>query len=183
MSTLDGVVPYSALPGNHDYDFLNANTTLGVLGPGTEDRSATLYLQYFGPARHGASAFAGGVPTASNFFVGASPNGLNSAQLFSGAGQKFLHLALEWEAPDAELQWAQTVIDTHQTLPVIISTHSYVWDQPDAEGRTGNAYGTNPRSFRIHKVLLARGRRLRVGAPAKRSGTSWCVTIRRSSWC
>jgi hypothetical protein len=39
------------------------------------------------------------------------------------------------------------MIDAHPTAPVIISTHSYAWDQPGAEGRTGNAYGTNPEIF------------------------------------
>jgi hypothetical protein len=119
MSTLDGAVPYSTLPGNHDWAEL-----------WNKDSSIQNYLDTFGPSR-----FEG-----ESWFGGSSPNGLNTYQTFSGGGYEFLHLALEFEPrgsvdePDTPLGWAQSVIDDHPDHPVILTTHSYL---KDSGGRVG----------------------------------------------
>lgn len=127
MSLLDGTVPYSTVPGNHDW------ATVG-------DRSSSIenYKQYFGPSRYEGR----------NWFGGAGPsNGdpnrddLNSYQLFSAGGYDFLHLALEWEPPGSvddpstPLGWAQWVLDQHPGKATILTTHSYLRD--DTGSRAG----------------------------------------------
>ena len=90
------------LAGNHDVD------------PGTDDqRGDTPYLRAFGPARFAHSAT----------FGGASPDGYNSYHVFRAAGRRWLLLALDWRPSTAGLAWAQSVLDAHPRLPVILTTH------------------------------------------------------------
>ena len=126
MSVLDGVVPYSTVPGNHDWAT-------------TWDRSTSvaLYKQYFGPSRYedrdwfGGAGPTNGVPNRDD---------LNTYQLFSAGGYDFLHLALEWEPPGSvddpstPLGWAQGVLDQYPDRPTILTTHSYY--RGDTESRT-----------------------------------------------
>ena len=103
---LDGRLPYSVLAGNHD------------VRSGTDDsRGDTPYRQEFGPHR-----FAGS-PT----FLGASPDGYNSAHLLTAAGQQWLVLALDWRISDAGLRWAQQTITGHAGVPVIVTTHDLAY--------------------------------------------------------
>ena len=78
MSTLDGVVPYSTLLGNHDY---------AVQG----DRSSSIenYRDFFGASRYQGYSW----------FGGAAPEDRGYYQRFSAGGYDFLHLALEWGCP------------------------------------------------------------------------------------
>ncbi|MDQ2054418.1 MULTISPECIES: DNRLRE domain-containing protein [unclassified Halobellus] len=115
MSTLDGVVPYSTLPGNHDW-------------ADTNDKSSSVenYAAYFGPERFDDYSWYGG--------SGPRAEGLNSYQLFSAGDYDFLHLALEWEPSgtvddDATpLGWAQSVLEDYPDRPTILTTHSYLRD-------------------------------------------------------
>jgi len=115
MSTLDGVVPYSTLPGNHDWAVTN-------------DKSSSIenYAAYFGPSRFDDYSWYGG--------SGPRAEGLNSYQLFSAGDYDFLHLALEWEPSgtvdddSTPLGWAQSVLDDYPDRPTIITTHSYLRD-------------------------------------------------------
>jgi hypothetical protein len=109
MSQLDGVVPWGVCLGNHDFDDHGANR--GVKG----------FLQYFGPQRFKKYAWYGG----------ASENGLNSYQLFSAGGVDFLVLHLEFDVPNAAIDWARQVLAEHGSCAVILSTHSYL------QGRDG----------------------------------------------
>lgn len=118
MSTLDGVVPYSVLPGNHDWAVWNDRSS-----------STELYEQPFNAARYAGYDWFGG--------TGPGDSELNSYQLFSAGGYEFLHIALEWEPrgevddPDTPLGWAQDLLDEHADKPTILTTHSYL----DNEGR------------------------------------------------
>jgi hypothetical protein len=113
MSTLDGVVPYSVLPGNHDWEVWF-------------DRSSSieLYEQTFNAARYDGYDWFGG--------TGPGDSELNSYQLFSAGGYEFLHIALEFEPrgsvddPSTPLGWAQERIDEHAGKPTIVTTHSYL---------------------------------------------------------
>ncbi len=124
----DSVIPWGVLPGNHDYASTGNKTT------GTDD-----YVASFGPAR-----FAG-----KSWFGGAEPSGNNTYQYFTGGGQVYLHLALEWQ-PTANLtngptrdpspvEWAQSVILDHPGVPVIISTHEHIDDDPPGRSGAGEA--------------------------------------------
>lgn len=111
MDLLDGVVPYSVVAGNHDYN-----------RPGSRSSGASKYLSYFGPQRYSGRSWYGG----------ASSNKLNQYQEFKAGVWTFLHLGLELEASDSAIAWAQSVIDKHPGMPTIITTHSY---QNDITGR------------------------------------------------
>ncbi|WP_424001146.1 DNRLRE domain-containing protein [Haloarcula salina] len=123
MSKLDGVVPYSTVLGNHDWATL-----------WDKQSSSEKYKQYFGPGRYdGRSWYGGAGPTG----VEENRANLNSYQLFSAGGYDFLHLALEWEPagstddPSTPLGWGQQVLDDHPDRATILTTHSYLRDNPD----------------------------------------------------
>jgi hypothetical protein len=110
--TIHGKVPYSVLAGNHD------------INSGTDDqRGDTAYLRAFGPQRFTS------MPT----FGGASPDGYNSYHVLRAAGREWLVLALDWRASEKGLAWAQGVLDTHPTLPVILTTHDIAWAEDNGQ--------------------------------------------------
>lgn len=123
MDILDGVVKYSVLPGNHDYEAVNTKHT------GTAN-----YLANFGPQRFADHTW----------YEGADPSGNNSYQRFEAGGFEFLHLAMEWiptsNSPlrnPSPIEWAQSILDMNPDTPVILSTHAYISDNPpgrDADG-------------------------------------------------
>ena len=124
----DSVVPWSVLPGNHDY----ASTS--NKGTGTD-----LYVSVCGPAR-----FAG-----KSWFGGADPSGNNTYQFFEGAGTTYLHIALEWQptvnvtnGPTREpspIDWAQSIISANPGVPTIVSTHEAIDDDPPGRSAAGEA--------------------------------------------
>jgi hypothetical protein len=107
MWALDGVVPWGVALGNHDYDDHG------------ENRVATGFLKQFGPERFK------NVP----WYGGASPNGLNSYQLFSASGVDFIAFHLEVEVPDPAIAWASGVLNRYPKRAAIVSTHSYLYGQ------------------------------------------------------
>jgi|GEM_PF-2920496 len=114
MDTLDGVIPYSIVPGNTDFD--------EPYRQGSD--AATKYIEYFGPSRYAGQSWYGG----------SSTDQTSHYQLFNAGGRDFLHLALEWNPRPAAISWAQSVIDAHSNLPVILTTHEYL----GTSGRTAN---------------------------------------------
>lgn len=118
---LDGVVPYGVGFGDHEYEY-------------EEDMGSSVanYIDYFGPDRYQAY----------DWYGGADPSGKNHYQYFEAGGQRFMHLALEWEAPGpasdpaTPLGWARQLLEDNSDVPTIISTHAYIWDTPGEEGRT-----------------------------------------------
>lgn len=115
------VLPFSALPGNHDNVVVFARPIAATKSSGSEQ-----YVELFGPRRYKGAPWYGG----------ADPSGKNSFQYFSGGGLNFLHVALEW-APNVNvpqrspspLEWASQVILAHPGMPVILSTHEYLNDR------------------------------------------------------
>lgn len=116
MSMLDGVVPWGVAPGNHDYD----NLAKGL---------GKTFARHFGPARFKDRPWYGG----------ASPNGLNSYQLFTGGGVRFIILHLEVNVPDKAIAWASGVLARHPKLPAIVTTHAYL--NPKSKTRPTAAWG------------------------------------------
>lgn len=119
----DGLVPYSAVPGNHDFD---------VVG---DKSSWTQFAAHFGPQRYAGRSW----------FAGASPQGTSFAQRFMAGGREFLALGLEWLPSDGALAWAQSMLDAHPRTPAVLTTHEYLelgvpasrrtsGDTPDASG-------------------------------------------------
>jgi hypothetical protein len=115
-------VPFGLTPGNHDYDsysYAAGNNPAPLHG-------TKAWLDSFGP---GSKYFAG-----KSWYGGASMGlynpGLSSFQVFRAGGRRFLHIALEMEAGDAALAWAQNVIDAHKGYATVVTTHSYL-NPPD----------------------------------------------------
>jgi hypothetical protein len=113
-------IQYSLPPGNHDMTHSSQYD---------DQRGNEPYLTHFSPARFMHN------PT----FGGATPNGYNSYYIFEGSGQKWLLFALDWRMSSASMQWVQTVMSQHATLPVILTMHELV----DHSGVAGALPGAN----------------------------------------
>lgn len=131
----DGLIPYGAVPGNHDYDIVYVKGT------------PTMYLKYFGPDRYKGRSW----------FLGASPNKSSMAQTFTGGGKPYLHLAMEWRPSDKSIHWAQEIMAKYPTLPTIIATHEYIGTGDPASFKTGgksdNAGGDNGAVGHFRKLV------------------------------
>jgi calcineurin-like phosphoesterase family protein len=110
---LDGVVPYSAVPGNHDL----------VVKDKVITRDSTLYNKYFGVARFASEPWYKGHLDRTND---------NNYCTFEAAGRDFLVLSLEFAPRDETLAWAAEICQKHPKHNVIVATHSYL----NLQGRT-----------------------------------------------
>ena len=133
FSLIAGKTPFSVVPGNHDYDSMwtsakfppqakgpadidpnDLKTSLGVVHPGGLDN----FRSVFGAD----TAFFKDQP----WYVGAHDGGADSAQVFEAGGYRFLHIGLQFDPPNASLEWAASVIAQYPGLPTIVSTHDYM---------------------------------------------------------
>lgn len=135
---IGGVVPYSVIPGDHDY-----------YPEEYRDGDTTYYRQFFGAERYRNDSWYGG----------ASPSGLSHYQRFTGGGQDFIHIGLEFEAPgpvsnpNSALGWAKAILEANPNTPTLISTHEYLKDkvnrrslpsEQEACYKPGSGIGTEP---------------------------------------
>ena len=111
VGLLGGALPYAVPPGDHDYYPEQVHTN-----------DYSRFVRYFGKDRYKIY----------DWYGGAGPRELSHYQMFTGGGYTFLHIALEWEAPDDTLAWANGIIADNPGLPTVISTHAYL---NDATGR------------------------------------------------
>jgi len=124
---LKGKMPFSVIPGNHDYDAL---WTDPAHPPSRDPRSGKVSngvrhvggLHGYRSAFSDQSEFFKGQP----WYVGAHDGGADSAQVFTAGKCRFLHIGLQYHAPDSALEWAADVIGRHPGLPTIVSTHDYL---------------------------------------------------------
>jgi len=98
MYLLDGLMPYSVLPGNHDL----------------EDKPG--FIARFGPTHFSEN----------DWYGGSSSDNLNSYQVFPAGGYEFLHIALQKAPGTTARTWARGVIEANPGMPTIISTHDYL---------------------------------------------------------
>ncbi|SDZ54237.1 LamG-like jellyroll fold domain-containing protein [Herbiconiux ginsengi] len=127
MKTLDDAkLPYSTAPGNHDVRDSNDD-----LDDTEYDLSQEPFLRWFGPDR------AKNVST----YEDSDPTGLSQYHVFEAEGQQYLVLALSWRVSDATIAWADSVIDAHPTLPVILTTHQVIDIDSDAVSPKETEYG------------------------------------------
>jgi 3',5'-cyclic AMP phosphodiesterase CpdA len=145
ISKMDGIVPYSLTPGNHDgstkwfaysvlknipgektlflYDLLD-----GTEGTVDSDEGVDLYKadKYF------ETFFSVDGPYANQFAYCYDKKPNNTIHLFSGADNlKYMVVALDYGATDEALAWASDIIKQHPKRNVIVTTHGYMW----ADGR------------------------------------------------
>jgi len=104
---LDGVVPYSVVPGNHDLDHDGRKLT----------RDTTRYDKVFPPSRFKKRRWYGGHMGDTN---------ANNFCFFEGGGMKFMVVSLGYCPSDAAIDWASGVIRAHKNRRVIIATHNYL---------------------------------------------------------
>jgi hypothetical protein len=121
-----GKTPFSVVPGNHDYDAMWTDSShppqpvfkdmasLGELHAGGLDN----FRSVFGDQ----SAFFKDKP----WYVASHDGGADSAQIFTAGGYRFLHIGLQFDPPNASLDWAQSIIKRYPGLPTIISTHDFL---------------------------------------------------------
>lgn len=127
-------LPFGVAPGNHDYDAMWAddseygNLFKALFSETVEMDPSVLGILHIGGLDNFRSAF--GSDTAffrdKDWYVASHDGGSSSAQVFSAAGYRFLHIALQMSPPDEVLAWAQGVIDAHPGYPTIITTHDYL---------------------------------------------------------
>ena len=103
MQILDGVVPYSMVPGNHDMV--------------VKERNTTLYNQFFSPRRFEDHTWYGGHMGTTND---------NNYCFFEGGGLKFMVISLEFVPRDETLKWAAGICQKHPDHRVIVATHCYM---------------------------------------------------------
>ena len=103
MQILDGVLPYSMVPGNHDMVVKNRNTKL--------------YNQFFSPQRFEDHTWYGGHMGTEND---------NNYCFFEGCGLKFMVISLEFAPRDETLEWAAGVCKKYPDHRVIVATHCYM---------------------------------------------------------
>lgn len=132
-------VPFSVVPGNHDYDtWWRANPF-----PEDPDALARIEAEQVETKTHigGYNTFNGAFGPNSHYFMGKNwyissyNGGVNSAQIFEAGGYKFLHFGFEMQAGDDVLSWAQSIIDQNPGLPTIMSTHDFL--NPRGERSSG----------------------------------------------
>ncbi|WP_305787856.1 LamG-like jellyroll fold domain-containing protein [Symbioplanes lichenis] len=129
---IDGKLPYSVLGGNHDVS-------------GDDQRGSTPYLKAFGPSRFKKL----------RTFLGASPDGYNSAHLLQAGGRKWLILALDWRISDAGIAWAESVLTRNKTVPAIVTTHDLAYsDDAGVASLSANGQRMWDRLIRKHDQVF-----------------------------
>lgn len=133
---INGKVPFSAVPGNHDYDaqfpdsnhppkpVIKSEEDIGMLHVGGLDNWRSVFSDQ--------SDFFKGKP----WYVASHDGGADNAQIFNAGGYTFLHIGLQFDAPEASLKWAEEIVKRYPGLPTIISTHDFL--------QTGGAREPNP---------------------------------------
>ena len=130
MSVLDGVVPYSFVLGNHDYDLPYGNLLT---------RDTNYFNSYFPYSKFSAREDFGGVYEANKMD--------NAYYTFTAGEAEYLIFALEYSPRSNVLRWASDVIKAHPYHRVIITTHAllgthgaYNYDSSSAlHGQEGNS--------------------------------------------
>lgn len=111
---------YSVLAGNHD-----------KTGGEDDTRPPGAYVAAFGAQR----------VRRQRTFGGATANGYNTYHVFRAAGRDWLTFALDWRPSPPSIAWAQSVIDAHPGLPVILTTHELVSPAGDDGGAELSDFG------------------------------------------
>lgn len=129
FALLDGVVPYLAVPGNHDLS--KAGIRQGL-------RDTTKFNAVFSPKRFAGRSWYGG---------NKGVTGDNSFGYFTAAGQEYMVLGLEYGPTDDTLAWADHLVSNHEdNHKVILFTHCYLYhdDTRLGDGDDYNPHNSNP---------------------------------------
>jgi len=111
LELIDGIVPYSFIPGNHEYVIPG-----GYSYAGYGYRNLTEMNKYFGNIYDDQEEFGG------TYDGGVE----NSWHEFEAFGNQYLVFAFEYAPRDSVLAWASEIIEAHPYHQVIVSTHGYL---------------------------------------------------------
>lgn len=119
-----GKLPFSVVPGNHDYDALWTHPDF----PPQPGKDGVVGLRHVGGLTGFLSAFSAdsGFFKDQPWYVSAHGNGTDSAQVFNAGECSFLHVGLQYDAPDSSLAWARRVVKQHPGMPTIVTIHKYL---------------------------------------------------------
>jgi len=129
--TLDGVVPYSVVPGNHHLDKTVWKDKKGKKRTKVT-RGTRLYTKYFPPSRFKDCPWYGGHMGDDN---------ANNYCTFEGGGMTFMVVSLEFGPRDEALAWASKVVKAHPDHRVIVATHYHMRPNGRAKGKQAKPYG------------------------------------------
>jgi hypothetical protein len=126
-------VPFSVVPGNHDYDAMWTDARFPPAANASLEDWSTVGQLHSGGLDNFRSVFGSDTPffKGKPWYVASHDGGADSAQIFSAGGYRFLHIGLQWDAPDASLEWAASIIRKYPGLPTIVSTHDYLSPQSE----------------------------------------------------
>jgi len=128
---LDGTgIPYSVLPGNHDYK----GATAGLEWAQVAFRDLTKYNANFGPQKFAGKTWYGG-----NKGNSATDNA-NNYCYFEVGDQKFMVVSLEFCPRKDTMTWANNLIAANPDRRVIVATHGYLTTNGSYMGSYENDY-------------------------------------------
>ena len=130
LTKLADRVPFSVVPGNHDYDGFWADSRFaGGRDPRDPSGKGSPYgMLHYGGLDNFNAVFGERAPLFAGrpWRVGSYNGGANSATVFEASGYRFLHLGLEFAPHDDVLQWAAETIRRHPGLPTLVSIHDHL---------------------------------------------------------
>jgi hypothetical protein len=106
LETLDGHIPYSIVPGNHDTE------------TGSRDSGLQTYNTYFPVSRYSSY----------DWYKGNRRENANSYQMLKIWGIEFLFIGLEVEPSNNSIDWAKDIVEKHPHAYTAITTHKYLPD-------------------------------------------------------
>jgi len=126
--------PYSICAGNHDVtsmgpDF-SGNNSDGYQDGGSYRQGVQPYLQVYPTAR----------ASKQSTFGGRHSSGFHEYHIFTAEGNQFLVLSMSWRASDDAIAWANQVIKSNPTLPVILVNHQLMTIGSDGSTAANTAY-------------------------------------------
>ncbi|AIY01826.1 hypothetical protein ART_2227 [Arthrobacter sp. PAMC 25486] len=110
----DGGANYQVVAGNHDVHASNP------------------FLTWFPESRDAQQ----------KSFGGRSPSGFGSFHRVIMNGEEFLSLGLSWDASDADIDWAQQVLDANPAVPTIFTSHQLIDINTDTSEAVETDFGT-----------------------------------------
>ncbi len=132
LSVMDGKVPYTFVPGNHD---------MGPKGNASV-RDTELLNRYLPYAKYQKMPHFGGA-----FEEGKMDNTYHT---FTAGGLGWLILSLEFGTRDNVLRWAGEVIESHPNHRVIINTHDYMYSD-DTRMNIESGHSWVPQNYGVGK--------------------------------
>jgi len=186
FSLIAGKTPFSVVPGNHDYDsmFTDSKFPPKAISPmevDPNDLRASLGVVHPAGLDNFRSVF--GADTAffkdQPWYVASNDGGADSAQVFEAGGYRFLHIGLQFDPPDASLEWAASVIAQYPGLPTIVSTHDYMTKEgervpnPIVDGHAVDPVHNNPEM--VWEKLISQEEQIFLVLCGHEHGQAWRV--------